>query len=399
MDLRSNDPLWPIKNALSHSYPSLRADISSEIVIIGCGITGALMAYQLLKEGRKVIMLDKRDVANGSSAASTGMLQYEIDTPLHELIEQRGLSSAVSSYKNCEKAITDLKKITEEIKSDCGFEFKKSIYFCSSKREIDFLKKEFECREAHGFKVKWIKKEEIEKLGLKAYAAIESESGAIIDAYKFTQDMLAHCSKNGVRIFDRTEVSSIKENNDKLTITTTGNFKIEARHIVHCTGYESTNTLKEKVVNLKSTYALASETFEKVPKPFKTHIFWNTSSPYLYFRITRDNRIVMGGGDVDFKNATKRDALLAKKERALQKEFTRCFPNIEYIPDYAWAGTFGETDDGLPYFGKPDPAKNEHYILGFGGNGITFSVMGMEAVVHSINNTPHPFLEYYKFGR
>lgn len=399
MDLRSNEPFWLIKNAMAESYPSLKSNLSTEIVIIGCGITGALMGYRLLKEGKKVILLDKRDIANGSSAASTGMLQYEIDNPLHKLIEQRGLSSAVSSYQNCEKAIFDLKKITEEIKSGCGFQFKKSIYFCSSKKEIDFLKKEFECRKAHGFKVKWLKEEEIEKLGLKAFAAIESESGAIIDTYKFTQELLAHCSKKGAQIFDRTEVSSIKENKDKMTITTTENFKIEAKHIVHCTGYESTNTLKEKVVNLKSTYALASETFEKVPKPFQNHIFWNTSSPYLYFRITRDNRIIMGGGDVDFKNATKRDRLLAKKEKSLLKEFKECFPNIDFRADYDWAGTFGETEDGLPYFGKPDPMKNEHYILGFGGNGITFSVMGMEAVVHSINNTPHPFLEYYKFGR
>ncbi|WP_394330132.1 hypothetical protein [Gillisia marina] len=67
--------------------------------------------------------------------------------------------------------------------------------------------------------------------------------------------------------------------------------------------------------------------------------------------------------------------------------------------DYSWAGTFGETKDGLPYFGKPDPDKNKHYVLGFGGNGITFSVMGLEAILDSINNSPHPYLEYYKFER
>ena len=107
----------------------------------------------------------------------------------------------------------------------------------------------------------------------------------------------------------------------------------------------------------------------------------------------------MGGGDRDFKNAKRRDALLPKKEKELTKSFKKCFPEIDFIADYSWAGTFGETKDGLPYFGKPKPEDNEHYILGFGGNGITFSVMGMEAVVHSINKTPHPYLEYYKFDR
>ena len=60
---------------------------------------------------------------------------------------------------------------------------------------------------------------------------------------------------------------------------------------------------------------------------------------------------------------------------------------------------FGETKDGLPYFGKPDPDKNEHYVLGFGGNGITFSVIAMNSILDSINNKKNKDLEYYKFKR
>ena len=84
MDVRSNEPFWLIKNSLPQSYPSLKEDISSEVLIIGAGITGALIAYKLIKENRKVIMAERRDVCNGSTAASTSMLQYEIDVPLHK---------------------------------------------------------------------------------------------------------------------------------------------------------------------------------------------------------------------------------------------------------------------------------------------------------------------------
>ena len=144
MDVRSNEPFWLIKNSLPQSYPSLKEDISSEVLIIGAGITGALIAYKLIKENRKVIMAERRDVCNGSTAASTSMLQYEIDVPLHKLIEQVGLTCAVSSYQNCEKAITDLKNIIAEIKVDCGFQERYSVYFASSKKDIVFLKDEFE---------------------------------------------------------------------------------------------------------------------------------------------------------------------------------------------------------------------------------------------------------------
>lgn len=399
MDVRSNEPFWLIVNSLPQSYPSLQQSITSDILVVGAGITGALMAYKLINEGKKVIMVDRRDICNGSTAASTSMLQYEIDVPLHKLIEQSGLTCAVSSYQNCEKAITDIKKIVDKIKSKCAFEYKKSVYFASSKKDIPFLKNEFEARREHGFNVKWLAKEDLNKMGLNAYAAIESKSGAVMDVFQFANDLLKYCSDKGLEIYDRTDIKEIKVKNDKLIAKTREDYFIEVNDVIHCTGYESIETVKEHIVNLKSTFALASEAYVKVPQAFKNTIYWNTDAPYLYFRSTDDNRIVMGGGDRDFKNAARRDALLPRKEKELTKSFKKCFPEIPFIADYSWAGTFGETKDGLPYFGKIDPQKNEHYILGFGGNGITFSVMGMDAMINSINKTPHSYLEYYKFGR
>ena len=399
MDVRSKEPFWLIKNPLPQSYPSLKKTSSADILIIGAGITGSLMAYKLIGKGKKIIMVDRRDICNGSTAASTSMLQYEIDVSLHKLIDQVGLTCAVSSYQNCENAIKELKKVATSVSSKCGFKYMKSIYFASSKKDVSFLKEEFKARQEHGFNVKWLSKEELEKIGLKAYGAIESKSGAVMDVYVLANDILKYCSKNGLEIYDRTSIEKIETKNDKTIATTKEGFTIEVNHVIHCTGYESTETVKEDIVNLKSTFALASEAFDTIPKAFKDRIYWNTDAPYLYFRTTDDNRIIMGGGDRDFKNAIRRDALLSKKEKELTKSFKKCFPEIEFITDYSWAGTFGETKDGLPYFGKTDPDKNEHYILGFGGNGITFSVMGMDAILHSINKTPHPYLEYYRFNR
>lgn len=399
MDIRSNEPYSLIKNALAQSYPSLKKNVSTEILIIGAGITGALTAYKLLKEGKKVVMVDRRDVCNGSTAASTSILQYEIDVPLHKLIDQVGMTTAVSSYKSCEKAITDLKKIIDEVESDCGYKSQKSVYFTSTKKDLEFLQKEYEARKEHGFKVKWLTSDDLEKLGLVGYAGIESASGARMDVYHFTNDLLEYADKKGAEIYDRTDIESIKEVDNKIIAKTKDGFVIEADAIIHCTGYESTETIKKDIVDLKSTFALVSEAYKKMPNAFKDRMYWNTDSPYLYFRSTDDGRIMMGGGDRDFKNAKRRDALLSKKEKELTKSFEKCFPEIPFVADYSWAGTFGETKDGLPYFGKVNPKSNEHYILGFGGNGITFSVMGMEAVIHSLNNTPHPFLEYYKFDR
>ncbi len=400
MDIRSNEPYWLIKNSLGKSYPSLQENLEAPIVILGGGITAALISYKLIKENKKVIILERRDVFNGSSSASTAMLQYEIDVPLHQLIEQIGLTKAVSSYKACEQAIFDLEKIVKEVKSDCEFERKNSIYFTTNKKDIQFINDEFNARKQHGFNVSLIEKEELVALGIKkGLLGIKSKSGAIMDPYELAKDLLNFSSKNGLTIYDRTSIEKITHHKEFIELKTENGVTIKTQQLIHCTGYESVETLKEDVVKLKSTFALASEALPKIPKAFKENIFWNTDEPYLYFRSTKDNRIIMGGGDEDFKNAKRRDAYLPKKEKLLVKAFNNTFPNIPFILDYSWAGTFGETKDGLPYMGKPDPAKNEHYILGFGGNGITFSVMGMDAIMNSLNNNAHEYLEYYKFWR
>ena len=399
MDIRSNEPFWLIRNEFVESYPSLEEDISTDILIIGAGITGALIAYKLIKEGKNVIMVDRRDVCNGSSAASTAMLQYEIDVPLHELIEMRGEKPAVDSYKSCEKAIFDLKKLAEEIESVCHFEFKKSVYFSSSKSKRSMMEKEYQARKSNGFEVNWLDKQQLKNLGLKALFGIESVSGAVVDPYKLSNDLLKFCSEKGMKIYDRTEIAKIKKKKKKLVAHTSSGIKIEANHVIHCTGYESVHFTKKNPVDLKSTFASASEAFEELPHPFQTHIFWNTESPYLYFRATSDGRILVGGGDKDFNNGKIRDSLLNKKSKYLEKEFQKCFPSINFKTDYTWAGTFGETKDGLPYIGKPNQDKNEHFVLGYGGNGITYSVMAMDAIIPSMENRQHDFLNYYHFDR
>lgn len=399
MKLHSTETFWVLKNSVRAGYPSLQDSISVPILIIGGGITGALIAYQLIQNGKKVILVDKRDVCNGSTAASTALLQYEIDVSLHKLIEIRGLECALNSYKNCEKAIHDLKKIVDDIKSDCGFEFQKSIYFCSFQKDLRYLKKEFETRKKYGFDVKWLGQNDLKKMGVNAFAAIESKSGAVVDPFQLAQDLLQYCKEKGMLIFDRTEIVSLKKRYKKIQAITNTKCTIIVEHVIHCTGYESVETLTETVVDLKSTFVTISESYPDLPKPFKNAIFWNTSNPYQYFRSTDDGRIIIGGGDEEFKDAERRDKLLSTKRRYLIKQFSRFFPNIHFQPDYSWAGTFGETKDGLPYFGKLDSKKNEHYVLGFGGNGITFSVLGMNSIISSLEGKPHLDLEYYKFDR
>ena len=86
MDLRSANGFWMLRNGLLNSYPSLQEDVDCDVLVVGAGITGALMASQLSSEGYRTVVIDRRNVAFGSTSATTAMLQYELDKPLYELI-------------------------------------------------------------------------------------------------------------------------------------------------------------------------------------------------------------------------------------------------------------------------------------------------------------------------
>ena len=91
--------------------------------------------------------------------------------------------------------------------------------------------------------------------------------------------------------------------------------------------------------------------------------------------------------------------LIGEKEKEILKNLKKVLPEYHFYTDFTWAGTFGETKDGLPYIGEHQKFKNSYFVLGFGGNGITFSVAGMEMASAFMKITSHPLYEYFKFGR
>ena len=130
MDLRSGNAYWLLKNGLLASYPALRQDESCDVAIIGGGITGALVAYRLSNEGVDTVLLDKRDIGTGSTAASTSLLQYEIDTELVDLIAEVGESDAVRAYRLGLEAVGQVEEMVRLIGGDCGFDAEEKLLLC-----------------------------------------------------------------------------------------------------------------------------------------------------------------------------------------------------------------------------------------------------------------------------
>lgn len=132
MDLKSGYPFWAVKNGLMCAFPKLKANIACDVAVIGGGITGSLIADELGKNGFDVVVIEQRDIAWGSSAASTALLQYEIDTHMVDLARMYGEFHAVMAYKACAEAITDLHELANEL-GDVDFDMQESLYYASKR--------------------------------------------------------------------------------------------------------------------------------------------------------------------------------------------------------------------------------------------------------------------------
>src|SRR3954453_4927181 len=128
MDLRSGHPYWLLKSGLMESYPSLDRDLDAEVVVLGAGISGALVTYLLVKQGVDVVVVDKREAGWGSTSASTGLLQYEIDTNLFELQQLVGEAKANRAYRLGVEAIDALEELAEEVGAKEDFKRQPSLY-------------------------------------------------------------------------------------------------------------------------------------------------------------------------------------------------------------------------------------------------------------------------------
>ncbi|OQP56934.1 hypothetical protein A3860_10180 [Niastella vici] len=399
MDLRSDYPFWLLDRGIIHSYPSLLQDVRADVAIMGAGISGALAAWYLCQAGFKTEIVDKRHVGMGSTAASTALLQYEIDTPLAELINKRGESDAVRSYLLCLKAIYDLETICGQW-PEVAFTKRPSMQYASHRKDVPLLKREYELRKQYGIAVQWLPETGIrEKFGFNKEAAILSRDAAEVKAYSLTHALLHRCQGLGLEVYDHTAVTTFHENKRGVELVTEEGKRIKARKLVIACGYESAQYIPQKIQTLQSTYAIISE-----PCPTDHHwhqnaLIWETAQPYLYLRTTADNRILVGGKDDDFADARRRDKALPAKAKALEQAFKKLFPAIHFRTDFKWAGTFGSTRDGLPYIGSLPGKPHTYFALGLGGNGITFSVLAAQIITSLALGLPDDNARLFGFNR
>ncbi len=388
-DLRTGRTYWLSRPMPRVPAKALRRDIETEVLIVGAGISGALIA-EALSWRHQVTIVDRREPVSGSTPASTALIEYEIDTPLTELRRKIGREKADRAWQRSRLAVDALRARTNDLGIDCDLVPADSLYLSGDLLDADGIEKEFEARRSIGLETVFLKRAALkQRFGIARPAGLLAFEDMTADPRRMTSGYLRKALENGAALHAPTEITEIESHSRGHIAETKDGPTIRCRTIIFATGYEFPKFVPLKGHSIISTYALATKPQPRRLWPERC-LIWEASDPYLYLRTTPDGRVICGGEDEDFSDAEKRDALIPKKIAAIERKLQRLLPQIDTTAEFAWAGAFGSSDTGLPMIGEVSGRKNCWAVLGFGGNGITYSRIAADIIRAALSGDEDP---------
>ncbi len=399
LDLRTGRPVWFQYRAPAVSAQKLTRDVKADVAVIGMGISGAMMAEALTAQGMDVVCIDRRGPLKGSTAATTALVQFEIDQPLTKLSPMIGRVQAERAWRRSRLAIESLFARISELGIPCNLDRRASLYLAGNVLGAGDLAEEAAMRRQAGIASFHLTPKPLaDRFGIQRDGAILSHGNLTLDPRMLTAGLLLKAVARGARIYAPVEAVKIASRRDGVTIATKDGPTIDVAHAVLATGYELLDPVPAAKHRIISTWAIATRPQPKAIWPEEAFI-WEASDPYLYMRVTRDGRVICGGEDEDFSDEERRDALLEEKAARLSEKLGRLFPKLATAAEFAWAGSFGTTATGLPYIGVVPRHPRIHAVMGYGGNGITYSQIASEIVASALAGREDADGDLYAFKR
>jgi glycine/D-amino acid oxidase-like deaminating enzyme len=383
---------WQKNWEANKQYPTLEGDIEADVVIVGGGITGITLAYQLATSGKKVVVLNKGTLKKSSyTAYTTAMIMAEIDTTYPKLVKMFGAEQAAYIWLLGMEAINNIEEIIKTEDIDCEFAVVPAYIYANNAKEWDGLKEEAKLLKEANFPVEIIegnsgdKKLEIPNTG--AYILTNQ---AKFHPLKYCDGLRVAAEAKGAKFFEKTAALEINGNEKVEVITKDG--KVKADFVIVAT-YEPFNKPKELFAKKGMYTSYMCEL--SIPKNILTEgLYVDAQNPYHYFRVDAmqgKDRMIVGGAD--HRQEIKMNP---EKNYAEVLEYAeKILGGVEYKVETKWDGGILETVDGLPLIGRYSREyPNRLVATGYSGNGMTYSMIATKILTDIItgeNKVANPF--------
>ena len=363
------------KNLKIKQYPYLDEDIETEVVIVGGGVTGAILGYYFSKNNIPNVILEKERTGHGSTSVSTALLQYELDDMINKLEQIMKREDIVKAYKLGQKALGNIEEFVNKYENKCEYVKADSLLYSAKKEDKKILEYEYEFRKNNKFDVELLEKSS-NNLPFEIESAIISKNGgAKINPYLFTHQLLDVASNKTI-VYENTELQNIEyEKENIVNVKTSYGNNIKCKKVIIATGYDIDKFTKRNFGTKTITYNIVTETMSKEQLVDK-YIIRDIKDPYNYIRTTKDNRYIIGGEDIEVNEKNYSEEVANEKYNILEQRLKTMFPNIKnYKIEYKYAGIFCSTKDNLGFIGEDKEHKNLWYALGYGANGILYAML------------------------
>jgi glycine/D-amino acid oxidase-like deaminating enzyme/nitrite reductase/ring-hydroxylating ferredoxin subunit len=373
--------------------PSLPRSESTEIVIVGSGIAGMSVAYELVKAGKDVVILDRGPIGKGMTSRTTAHLTAECDDGFHEMIGRRGEELARSWYESQAASIDRIETNQRELHIDCDFRRLEGYLFQAPETEPEMLDREYEATKKVGMPV--FQEKGVPFSGQAATPTLRYPNQATFHPLKYLAGIAAAIRKAGGRFYAETTVERVEEDANGVQVTTTAGHVIGAKQAVVATNSPINDryAIHTKQAPYR-TYAMAfSIAHDRLPDG----LYWDTFDPYHYVRLQPGggSDILIVGGE-DHKTGEADDA---------ERRFTRLEAWMRsLLPDlgrelHRWSGQIQDTIDFAGFIGRNPGSKRSYVVTGDSGQGMTHGSVAGILISDLILKGDSPWIAVYDPSR
>lgn len=377
-------------------------DINTEVLIIGGGIAGLSTAYQLLKAGKKVVLVEDGFIGSGESGRTTAHLTSALDDRYYFLEDIFGKDGAALAAESHTAAIDEIENTVRSLKIDCSFKRVNGYLFLHENDKEENLDKEYQATQRAGLATAIIE----ETPGINGGETIRSlrfSHQAQFHILQYLKGLADGITALGGTIYTQAHATDINKKG-----ATVNGYTFSAQHIV-----VATNTPVNDLFTMHTkqhayrTYVIAGK-ITKGKLPYS--LWWETADeeskwvakPYHYVRLEHfDDKydLLISGGE-DHKTGQEDEEGISQSDRFANLEFwtRRYFPMLDDI-SYRWSGQVMEPVDSLGFMGKNPDDDNIYIISGDSGNGMTHTTIGAMIIRDSILGIKNKWEDLYNPAR
>ncbi len=380
----STETLWHA-STVGRRWPTLAEDLEVDVAIVGGGITGLTAALRLTQAGKRVALLEMREVGGGETGNTTAHLTEVLDSRYHQLESKFGREGSRLAAESSRAAIDDMEARVRELRIDCGFARVPAFLYAEDERGADALRQELEPAQRAGLSVN--STTEV-PLPFPVTLALHVARQAQLHPLEYLAAVADAAARSGALLFEQTPVQAV-DDGDPCTVSTAQGHTVRARAVFVCANVPVNNRL---FFHTKSfpyrTYALSGAA-ARLPPP---GLYWDLQDPYHYTR-THQGQLIVGGEDHKVGAEPNTSAAHDRLEAFAREKF-----GLESV-SHRWSGQVIEPTDGLPFIGLNSASAHVYVATGYSGNGMTFGTLAARIVSDLILGASNPWAALFTATR